>query len=106
MVLKRNVLNTASFEWPKGASEGWADNSVLEMTQKLQMTYIAHFDGCMLGVMSKAPKTKCELIKKPWQTISTSASLTNILNEYKCNASHSHVPCAGVDTLQTGFYTK
>ena len=58
----------------------------------------------MLGVKSIAPKTKGMPIKKPWQVLSTSESLTALLTKHKCDKKHQHVPCEGSDTLQTGFY--
>ena len=59
----------------------------------------------MLGVVSKAPKTVGQKIRKPWKVVSTSQSLTETLSAFVCSGDHLHAPCMGVDTLQTGFYT-
>ena len=58
IILKRNLLNTISFEWPKGALEGWSDNEVIKMIKTLGLIHVALFDGCMLGVASKAPQNQ------------------------------------------------
>jgi len=59
----------------------------------------------MLGTRSTAPSTLGEPIKKPWQVVSTSPGLVAELSLHVCDKGHVHTPCAGIDTLRTGFYT-
>jgi hypothetical protein len=98
LVMSRGASNSVSFEWPKGAKEGWEHPKVVQMVKKLKLCFCALFDGCMLGVRSIAPKTKGKLIKKPWQVLSTCESLTVLLSKHKCDRGHPHVPCEGIDT--------
>ena len=104
-VLGLSGLNTVSFEWPRGAKEGWEHPKTVAMISKLRLSCTAHFDGCMLGTRSTAPSTLGEPIKKPWQVVSTSPGLVAELSLHVCDKGHVHTPCAGIDTLRTGFYT-
>ena len=76
------------------------------MISDLNMQFSALFDGCMLGVVSKAPKTLGQKIRKPWRVVSTSKTLTDVLSTFVCTGDHLHAPCVGMDTLKTGFYTE
>jgi hypothetical protein len=105
-VLSLNKLNSASFEWPKGAHDGWTNPAVVKMIQDVGMCFTSVFDGCMLGVVSAKPSTFGQRIRKPWMVVTTSQSLTTLLSTYVCTGDHTHTPCAGSDTLKTGFYTK
>ena len=89
-----------SFEWPKGAT-GWTLKELTDMERELNMSHVL-FDGCALGVKSKSG----EYIKKPWCISTTSKELVEALSPYVCTADHKHVPCAGSETLGTGFYTR
>ena len=72
------------------------------------MTFIEEFQlgsvnihGCSCGVVSS--KTG-EPIKKAWTFKSDSQSLLDALAPFKCSCKVKHAPCAGSDTVKTGFY--
>ena len=61
------------------------------------------FDGCQLDVVSK--KTGLP-IRKPWKISSSSQTLRDRLDSFKCPRDHKREVCQGSDTKATGFYTE
>ena len=90
---------TISFEWPRYCV-GWDVIEVKHMIDRFKLKP-ANVDGCAVGVINKAGTHS---IKKPWCFVCSDVSLANKLDVFKCDKTHKHVPCAGNETLQTGFY--
>jgi hypothetical protein len=55
----------------------------------------------MLGVKSLKTETP---IMKPWRVDSTNVSMVETMSRFRCDLTHEHAPCAGQDTVLTGFY--
>ena len=60
----------------------------------------AKVDGCAVGVVDNSGKNK---IKKPWCFACSDPKLAAVLDKQQCDKTHNHVPCAGQETLNTGF---
>ena len=86
------------FEWP-ASCRGWQIPELQQFIKRHNL-YVVHVDGCMLGVKS----TSGDPIKKPWQIVTNVADVAEALKPYRCDGTHTHVPCAGANTKQTGFY--
>ena len=65
----------------------------------------AEFDGCVYGLVAEKGPVAGMPIKKPWRVAcSPGSSLPSYLNQ-RCDGSHEHTPCAGVNTVATQGYT-
>ena len=62
---------------------------------------VVRFDGCMLGVVSR----KGSPILKPWRVATTMKTLAESFTGYRCDGSHEHVVCRGVDAKLSENYT-
>ena len=90
-------------EWPRGCSY-WKDSRVVKFLNKHGFVF-ADFDGCMYGLVAERGPNEGQLINKPWRVAcSPNSSLPKFLNK-KCDGSHDHTPCSGVNTLGTQGYT-
>ena len=92
---------TVSFEWPRYCS-GWKLEELVSFIGKYQMQEVL-VDGCSVGVKRAADGKP---ILKPWRFVTNSVSLIAALEPMRCSKTHDHVPCAGKDTKQSGFYTQ
>ena len=89
-------------EWPRG-SKCWLLIFVRRTLIRAGMRFTP-VDGCMVGVKSINPKTYGMPIKKPW-LMATNSPLIAVGMMELCNGLHEHVPCQGIDTLQTQNYS-
>ena len=90
-------------EWPRGCSY-WRAPMVFKWLAKRGFVY-AEFDGCMYGLVAEKGAVAGMPIKKPWRVAcSPGSSLPSYLNR-RCDGSHEHTPCAGVNTVTTQDYT-
>ena len=85
--------------WPRWC-EGWGLKDLDKLRSTLNMKTV-HFDGCMLGVKSLKSDVP---IMKPWRVDTTNAAMIDTMSRFRCDLSHEHTPCAGQDTVLTGFY--
>jgi hypothetical protein len=103
-ILAEEVLTsggTISFGWPRYCV-GWNTLEVKSMIDRFNLKP-AFVDGCAVGVVDVKGVNK---IKKPWCFVCSDPLLVQKLDSLRCNKDHKHVPCAGKNTLQTGFYPK
>ena len=92
---------TISFEWPRYCS-GWNLPELKAIISRYKLV-VADVDGCQVGVVAKSSNTP---ILRPWRFVSNNSDLVGELGKLRCAKVHEHAPCAGADTVQTGFYTK
>ena len=88
------------FEWPDNCT-GWQLQELQDFIARHNL-FTVKIDGCTLEVHDKMGNA----IKKRWRIITNSAAVVDMLEQCKCDHSHTHVPCAGAATNQTGHYTE
>ena len=91
-----------AMEWPKGCSY-WRERKVKTFLAGMGMQQY-HFDGCMYGLCSSAPKTLGVPLRKPWTVASDCNSFLRLCRT--CDHPPSgHVKTQGIDTSRTENYT-
>ena len=90
-------------EWPRRCAY-WKNDRVSKFLSKHGFVF-ADFDGCMYGLVATKGRDAGKPIQKPWRVAcSPNSSLPHLLCR-RCDGSHDHTPCAGVNTLLTQGYT-
>ena len=91
-------------EWPRRCAY-WKNDRVVKFLSKHGFVN-ADFDGCMYGLVATKGGDAGMPIQKPWRVAcSPNSSLPSLLNK-RCDGSHDHTPCAGVNTLLTQGFTQ
>ena len=90
-------------EWPRRCAY-WKNDKVVRFMAKHRFN-VTDFDGCMYGLVAASGNMAGMPIQKPWRVAcSPNSCLPTLLNK-RCDGSHDHTPCAGVNTLLTQGYT-
>ena len=99
-----NVGARVFVEWPRQCRY-WGTPTVRKFLAKHNFVN-ADFDGCMYGLVAGRGEVQGMPIKKPWRVAcSPNSSLPSLLHK-RCDRSHEHTRCAGVNTLATQGYTE
>jgi hypothetical protein len=96
-VLKRG--GCIAIEWPANCAY-WRWECVVDFVDSHNLRTV-RFDGCALGIKSRDGNP----ILKPWKVATNMLSLVKTLEKFRCDGSHEHVTCRGVDAKLSENYS-
>ena len=75
-----------------------------EIVNKYQLEY-RKVSGCAVGLISRNPQTRGQLLCKAWGVWSNNLYVLDRLSGLECNKRHPSIPVNGQDTEHSGHYT-